>query len=121
MFVLFIFFNLFPLCLSWCVYATCTCFDFPCEGTRLLFNALSIPTLHQTQYSFMGSSGWALGICDCEDLKNISWHCTSFIWIAKLVIIFNSTSLLLCKIKNFVAHNIDPSITFASSNSSRWH
>jgi hypothetical protein len=69
----------------------------------------------------MGCSGWALGMCDCEDLKNISWHCTCFIWIAKLVIIFNSTSLLLHKIKSFVAHNIDPFITFASSNSSRWY
>jgi hypothetical protein len=29
--------------------------------------------------------------------------------------------LLPHKIKNFVAHNIDPFITFASSNSSRWY
>jgi hypothetical protein len=69
----------------------------------------------------MGCNGWALGMYDCEDLENISWHCKCFIWIAKLVIIFNSTSLLLCKIKNFVAHNIDPFITFAASNSSRWY
>jgi hypothetical protein len=69
----------------------------------------------------MDCNGRALDMCDCEDLKNINWHCTFFIWIAQLIMIFNSTSLLPHKIKNFVAHNIDPFTTFASSNSSRFY